>query len=62
MRLISIREYIKLYFVDGSIAPKTVINMITSGELPGRKMGGKWYVDLSVPSTGNDLADKVLRS
>ena len=52
----------------------TVVRWITAGEIYGRQIGGKWYVDESVRlistgptpqapiDTGNEVADRILRS
>ncbi|MCP3849473.1 MAG: helix-turn-helix domain-containing protein [Gammaproteobacteria bacterium] len=60
MKLISISKYIEKVFVDGCISHYTIIRMIESGELPGKKMGGRWYVKLQPETTENELADRVL--
>ena len=61
-------QYIKLavfretQFVKGH-APltKTLKSWIVKGELPGKKIGSHYYVDLQKFNlTGNDLVDSVL--
>ncbi|MCU7836488.1 MAG: hypothetical protein KZQ83_14720 [gamma proteobacterium symbiont of Taylorina sp.] len=61
MRLMSVRDYIDLNFVgNDKPTPKTIKNWIDKGILPGKKLGGKFWVDLSQESTGNNLADQIL--
>ncbi len=51
----------------------TVVRWIRTGEIYGRQIGGKWYIDESVRvvatgqpqpepvDTGNEVADRILR-
>jgi hypothetical protein len=63
--LVSPREWIKLRFLNaaGKPDPSSVRRWIDAGEIPGKKIGGRYYVDIQaeISSTGNDLADRVLR-
>jgi len=61
MKYISVREYIDTNFTGkDKPTPRTIRNWIDKGELAGKKIGGKIWVELSLVSTGNPLADKVL--
>lgn len=47
MKLQSIENWAKEHFVPGSEPDlQRVRRLLREGELPGRKVGGKWYVDL----------------
>lgn len=61
MKLISINDYIKLNFVgDDKPTSRTVRNWLEQNLIPGKKIGGKWWIDLSKEKTGNELVDRVL--
>jgi hypothetical protein len=67
-----ISKWTERKFAPGSRPePKTVVGWIKSGIYYGEQIGGCWYIDESVsvakrpadpPSTGNDVADSILRS
>ena len=42
--------------------PSSVRRWIESGELPGKKIGGRWYVDEVAEQrrTGDDVVDRIL--
>lgn len=42
--------------------PSSVRRWLDSGELPGKKIGGRWFVEIDEEknSTGNALADRIL--
>lgn len=64
MKLITIAEYKRRQFAEGS-APhdSTIRRWIANGELPGRIIGGTYYVhESALHSTGNELADKILKA
>jgi len=64
--LVSPREWIAMRFTRAQKKPhpSSVRRWVESGDLPGKKIGGRWYVDIDAEaiSTGNELADKVLRA
>lgn len=65
MRLITVEEFRKRYFVSGSEPDtRTIRAWIDKGELIGRVVGKLYYVDLDrwETNTGNPLVDKVLRN
>lgn len=51
------------YFVDGSRpSDVTLGRWVRQGVLPGRKIGGTWYVDENVwLADGDDLVERVLK-
>ncbi len=64
MPLIDIDEYRDTYFSPRSRPPKNTVRLwIREGKLPAEKHGRKYYIDTDKigPSTGNKLADRVLR-
>ena len=59
----SIEEYIEQRYTPKSRpAKKTIIRLIKQGELPGKKLGKFYYINVSAEAvkTGNPLIDKVL--
>lgn len=62
MRLTSIPRFLKQYFEPGSEpCARTVRRGIERGDIPGRKVGGQWFVDLHLFESGNDpLVARVL--
>lgn len=62
MKLQRVKEYIKDTFLEPRPRPEVINEAIQRGDLPGRKLGKFYYVEVgSLSSTGNSLADKVLR-
>lgn len=60
---IKISQYIKREFAPGSEPDRrTIISMIQRGELAGQKVGGQWFIEDRQSSTGNEIADSILRS
>jgi hypothetical protein len=62
-KLMKVSEFRSEYFEEGSRPmPKTIRSWIDAGTLPGQRIGGTYYVDLSrwEGKTGNPLVDKVL--
>lgn len=64
--LVTPQEWLERRFGDspGRPDPVSVRRWISAGHLPGKKIGARYYVeiDAEVGSTGNDLADRVLRA
>lgn len=63
-KLISITEYRDLRFTGRRPAASTLRRWIEDGELPGRRIGGCYYVDIDAEQkrTGNSIADAVLEA
>lgn len=58
----SIEEYIEQRYTPKSRpAKKTIIRLIKQGELPGKRIGKFYYIniDAEAAKTGNPLIDKV---
>lgn len=64
MRLISIPMWQAKFFAKGSEpAEPSVRRMLREGRLPGRKVGGTWYVDEhSFLADGDELVLRVLNN
>ena len=62
MRLSTIEKFQKRYFEAGSEpCARTVRRGIERGDIPGRKIGGTWYVDLHLfEATDDPLVARVL--
>jgi len=61
-KLIKLRNFIKTQFEEGE-APdrRTLISLIENGQLPGKRIGRDYYIDLQrFELTGNSLVDNVL--
>jgi len=61
-RLKNISAFQTEHFEEGSKpTTKTIRTWIDDGELPGRKIGGKYYVDMAKyeATSGNPLLDKI---
>ncbi len=61
--MIPLADFRRIYFADGHAPdPRVIRAWIDSGELPGRRVGRKYYVDAESfeESTGNELADRIL--
>ena len=65
MKLISLKTFQERYFAKGE-APteKTIKTWINKSEIPGRKLGGKYFIDCQQfeACKDNDLVNKVLLS
>lgn len=62
MKLISLKAFQERYFAKGE-APteKTIKAWINKSEIPGRKLGGKYYVDCaSFEGCNDELVSRVL--
>ncbi|GLQ31619.1 hypothetical protein GCM10007876_20980 [Litoribrevibacter albus] len=61
-RKMSIEEYLDQEFTENSRpTPRTVVNWIQSGAVPGTKVGGTWFV--YVQETASDrLVNRVLKA
>jgi len=64
MRLTSIPKFQRRYFEPGSEpCARTVRRGIERGDIPGRKVGGQWFVDLHLfEAAGDPLVARVLGS
>lgn len=62
MRFITVEQWRKAYFPEGSRPPTiTARRWIRSGKVPGRKIGGTWFVDEhAFLADGNELVEKAL--
>lgn len=53
----------KYFAPDSHPAELTVLRWLRDGKLPGRKVGGKWYVDEHAwLAEGDDLVRRVLEA
>lgn len=61
-KLMTVREWRERYFTAASAPSElTVRRWLQSGEVPGRKIGGNWYVDEQEWLAGGDeLVARVL--
>ena len=62
-RLMKIAEFREKHFEEGSRpAIKTIRSWIDNGDIPGERVGGGYYVDLSRwdKRSNNELVNKVL--
>lgn len=58
----TIQQYIYDEYAEGSKPhPTTVVRRIQRGQIAGIKEGGTWYVIDSIPTTGDALADEILK-
>lgn len=64
MRLILPRIWSARYFAEDSRPSEiTVRRWLTDGKVPGRKIGGTWYVDEHAwQADGDDLVQRVLEA
>lgn len=65
MKFITVEEYIGLRYTKLSPPSKrTIIRLIHLGDLPAKKVGKIFYVDIEAEAkkTGNPLVDRVLGS
>lgn len=64
--LVTPQEWLDRRFGDAKQKPHTssVRRWIEAGELPGKKIGGRYYVELDIEKieTGNPLVDRVLKA
>ncbi len=62
--LVTPQEWIEIRFGSAKKKPHpaSVRRWIDRGDIPGKRIGGRYYVEIDgeSASTGNDLADKVL--
>ncbi|WP_245583355.1 helix-turn-helix domain-containing protein [Oceanospirillum beijerinckii] len=61
-KLMSIEEWRKRRFLGEAPAPVTVRKWCANGEIPAKKIGGNWYIDVDAEAnvTGKPLVDMVL--
>jgi hypothetical protein len=62
VKLLKLAKFRAEYFVEGSAPTMATLRKgIESGTIPGKKIGGEYYVDVqSLHKTGNALVDQVL--
>lgn len=62
--LVTPKEWIERRFGDAKKKPhpSSVRRWIENGDLPGKKIGGRYYVEIDIEavSTGNEIVDRVL--
>ena len=58
------KAWVKKYFAEGTHpAEITVLRLLRNGDLPGRKVGGTWFVDEHAWLAGDDaLVQRVLEA
>lgn len=64
MKLITPQAWTEKYF-DASSRPDDlrILRLLREGKLPGRKVGGKWYIDEHAWLAGDDpLVQRVLEA
>lgn len=64
MKLLTANAWAAKYFgPESQPAEITVLRWLRDGKVPGRKVGGKWYVDEHVwLAGGDDLVQRVLEA
>ncbi|TAA12421.1 DNA-binding protein [Pseudoxanthomonas winnipegensis] len=64
MKLIAARDWVQKYFAEESRpCDITVQRWMRSGKVPGRKIGGAWYVDEHAwLANGDELVARVLQT
>jgi len=64
MSFLTTSAWKRKYFAEGSEPSEpTVRRWLSLGEIPGRKIGGTWYVDESAFLAANDpLVERVLKA
>jgi len=64
MRLITPQHWAERHFDEGSRpAEATVRRWLATGQVPGRKVGGSWYVDEQAWQAGGDpLVEHALQA
>lgn len=62
MKLISIPRWREQHFVEDSAPDEvTIRRWLRSGKLPGRKVGGTWFIDEAAwLADGDELVQRVL--
>ncbi len=63
MKLMALDEYIQHRYTEKSRpCRRTIIRLLNLGELPGKKIGRNYYVDIEAEKrfTGNPLVDRVI--
>jgi hypothetical protein len=64
--LMSPQDYLDIRFAKTKRRPTagSVRRWVESGELPGQKIGGRWFVeyDPQAPHTGSEIADRILKA
>lgn len=64
MQLITAERWLERYFEEGSRQSTQVLKrLLRAGKLPGRKVGGAWYIDEHEwLASGDDLVASVLQA
>jgi len=64
--LMTPREWLDTRFGSAKRRPAegSVRRWLEAGELPGEKIGGRWFVeyDPQAPHTGSEIADRILKA
>jgi len=61
-KLMTVKAWREKYFAEGSTpAELTVRRWLQNGDIPGRKIGGNWYIDENAwLANGDELVKHVL--
>lgn len=64
MKLIAVAVWADRYFDEESRPESlTIYRLLRAGKLPGRKVGGSWFVDLDAwLADGDELVQRVLQA
>lgn len=64
MALKELSAWVNSRFEEPRPSKRTAQHWCVTGEIPAKKIGGKWFVDTSLEKleTGNELVDQVLRA
>ncbi|MBB1485830.1 helix-turn-helix domain-containing protein [Oceanospirillum sediminis] len=62
-KLMPLHQWVEERFIGDPPTMCTLRRLCVNGELPAKKIGRKWYIDVEaeVNYTGDELADNVLK-